>query len=216
MLNVNLEALQKDLEEAQSNLEREKTKVSSINETLTNQSDTNIEKISTLEKYLSERDDIILEHEHKIETLQRSDFKNTTFIEEKVEEIKAKATECQDLKSSITKLESELKTSSEQVGSLQAQFDTSLKGSQDLENQLKAAKNQVNQHEKEIQAKNKEVEELKLQSERYLNSKYQRLPQHERVYHRLDLKSAKIEISKLCLQLLRVGTLSCLVSKISV
>ena len=216
MLNVNLEALQKDLEEAQSNLEREKTKVSSINETLTNQSDTNIEKISTLEKYLSERDDIILEHEHKIETLQRSDFKNTTFIEEKVEEIKAKATECQDLKSSITKLESELKTSSEQVGSLQAQFDMSLKESQDLENQLKAAKNQVNQHEKEIQAKNKEVEELKLQSERYLNSKYQRLPQHERVYHRLDLKSAKIEISKFCLQLLRVGTLSCLVSKISV
>ena len=216
MLNVNLETLQKDLEEAQSNLEREKTKVSSINETLTNQSDTNIEKISTLEKYLSERDDIILEHEHKIETLQRSDFKNTTFIEEKVEEIKAKATECQDLKSSITKLESELKTSLEQVGSLQAQFDMSLKGSQDLENQLKAAKNQVNQHEKEIQAKNKEVEELKLQSERYLNSKYQRLPQHERVYHRLDLKSAKIEISKLCLQLLRVGTLSCLVSKISV
>ena len=216
MLNVNLETLQKDLEEAQSNLEREKTKVSSINETLTNQSETNIEKISTLEKYLSERDDIILEHEHKIETLQRSDFKNTTFIEEKVEEIKAKATECQDLKSSITKLESELKTSSEQVGSLQAQFDTSLKESQDLENQLKAAKNQVNQHEKEIQAKNKEVEELKLQSERYLNSKYQRLPQHERVYHRLDLKSAKIEISKLCLQLLRVGTLSCLVSKISV
>ena len=216
MLNVNLETLQKDLEEAQSNLEREKTKVSSINETLTNQSDTNIEKISTLEKYLSERDDIILEHEHKIETLQRSDFKNTTFIEEKVEEIKAKATECQDLKSSITKLESELKTSLEQVGSLQAQFDMSLKGSQDLENQLKAAKNQVNQHEKEIQAKNKEVEELKLQSERYLNSKYQRLPQHERVYHRLDLKSAKIEISKLCLQLLRVGTLSCWVSKISV
>ena len=216
MLNVNLETLQKDLEEAQSNLEREKTKVSSINETLTNQSDTNIEKISTLEKYLSERDDIILEHEHKIETLQRSDFKNTTFIEEKVEEIKAKATECQDLKSSITKLESELKTSLEQVGSLQAQFDMSLKGSQDLENQLKAAKNQVNQHEKEIQAKNKEVEELKLQSERYLNSKYQRLPQHERVYHRLDLKSAKIEISKLRLQLLRVGTLSCWVSKISV
>ena len=171
MLNVNLETLQKDLEEAQSNLEREKTKVSSINETLTNQSDTNIEKISTLEKYLSERDDIILEHEHKIETLQRSDFKNTTFIEEKVEEIKAKATECQDLKSSITKLESELKTSLEQVGSLQAQFDTSLKESQDLENQLKAAKTQVNQHEKEIQAKNKEVEELKLQSERYLNIK---------------------------------------------
>ena len=135
---------------------------------------------------------------------------------DQVEEIKANATECQDLKSSITKLESELKTSWEQVGSLQAQFDTSLKESQDLENQLKAAKNQVNQHEKEIQAKNKEVEELKLQSERYLNSKYQRLPQHERVYHRLDLKSAKIEISKLCLQLLRVGTLSCLVSKISV
>ena len=170
MLNVNLETLQKDLEEAQSNLEREKTKVSSINETLANQSDTNIEKISTLEKYLSERDDIILEHEHKIETLQRSDFKNTTFIEEKVEEIKAKATECQDLKSSITKLESELKTSSGQVGSLQAQFDTSLKESQDLENQLKAVKTQVNQQEKEIQAKNKEVEELKLQSERYLNA----------------------------------------------
>ena len=52
-------------------------------------SDSNIEKISTLEKYLSERDDIILEHEHKIETLQRSDFKNSTLIEEKGEEIKA-------------------------------------------------------------------------------------------------------------------------------
>ena len=87
-------------------------------------------------------------------------------IEEKNEEIKIKATECQELKSSITKLESELKTSLEQVGSLQAQFDTSTKESQDLESQLKSSKTQVNQHEKEIQAKNKEIEELKLQSER--------------------------------------------------
>ena len=62
--------------------------------------------------------------------------------------------------------QSELKTSLEQVGNLQAQFDTSTKESQDLESQLKSSKTQVNQHEKEIQAKNKEIEELKLQSER--------------------------------------------------
>ena len=77
MLNVNLETVQKDLEEAQTNLDREKAKVSSINETLSNQSDSNIEKISTLEKYLSERDDIILEHEHKIEQLKSYLEKNS-------------------------------------------------------------------------------------------------------------------------------------------
>ena len=87
-------------------------------------------------------------------------------IEEKVEENKIKASECQELKSSITKLESELKSSLEQVGSLQAQFDTSSKENKDLENLLKAVKNQNTQHEKEIQTKNKEIEELNLQSER--------------------------------------------------
>jgi len=83
-----------------------------------------------------------------------------------VEEIKAKAIECQNLKSSITKLESKLETSTLQFGSLQAKLDTSLKESQDLQNQLDAAKTQVNQHEKEIQAKNIEVEDLNLQFER--------------------------------------------------
>ena len=90
---------------------------------------------------------------------------------EQVEEIKAKATtECQDFKSSIAKLESELVTSTLQVGSLQAKLDTNLKESQDLQNQLDAAKTQVNQHEKEIQAKNIEVEDLNLQFERYKNT----------------------------------------------
>ena len=99
---------------------------------------------------------------------------------EQVEEIKAKATtECQDLKSSIAKLESELETSTLQVGSLQAKLDTNLKESQDLQNQLKTAKTHLNQHEKEIQAKNKEVEELKLQSERYQNTKdYYSMKEH--------------------------------------
>ena len=89
---------------------------------------------------------------------------------DQVEEIKANATEYQDLKSSITKLESELETSTLQIGSLQAKLDTSLKESQDLQNQLDAAKTQVNQHEKEIQAKNIEVEDLNLQFERYKNT----------------------------------------------
>ena len=87
-----------------------------------------------------------------------------------VEEIKAKAIECQNLKSSITKLESKLETSTLQFGSLQAKLDTSLKESQDLQNQLDAAKTQANQHEKEIQAKNIEVEDLNLQFERYKNT----------------------------------------------
>ena len=74
-----------------------------------------------------------------------------------VEEIKAKAIECQNLKSSITKLESKLETSTLQFGSLQAKLDTSLKESQDLQNQLGAAKTQVNQHEKAIKAKNTHI-----------------------------------------------------------
>ncbi len=144
-LNVTLEA-------SEANLEREKAKLTTVNENIKNKEDSSIEKISDLEKKLSEKDDIILEFEHKIETLQRSDFDHSNIIEEKVEELKLKATEIQDMKLAMVKLESELKSSLAQVGSLQAQFDDSRGNIQELEKQLKAAKEEINKTERNAQA----------------------------------------------------------------
>ena len=63
-------------------------------------------------------------------------------------------------------MESELKSATEQVKNLQSQIEQSQNSRDELENSLKSAKSQITQNERQFQAKIKEIEELKVLSEK--------------------------------------------------
>jgi CAP-Gly domain-containing linker protein 1 len=166
ILNVTLEATQKDLKEAKDGLEREKAKLTSMNDNLKNQNDSSGDKINGLEKTLSDKDDKIIELQHKLETSEKSGAKLQVTLEEKAEEFKAKAQEGQELKSSLARLETELKAESDLVSNIQGQVQEATKVSEDLGAQVKATKAEAAEGERNLQAKIKEVEEFKAQSEK--------------------------------------------------
>ena len=137
-----------------------------MNEYLETQNDANLDQIHGLEKQLSIKEDLILEFQHKYETLQKTETKQNSLIEEKQDELKNKLNENQDLKSMLSKLELEQKSLNENVQRLTNQTEELSDVKTNLEQQLKAAKVECTQVDKNYQAKIKEVEELKLQSEK--------------------------------------------------
>ena len=139
-------------------LEKEKIK---LNEYLETQNDANLDQIHGLEKQLSIKEDLILEFQHKYETLQKTETKQNSLIEEKQDELKNKLNENQDLKSMLSKLELEQKSLNENVQRLANQTEELSDVKTNLEQQLKAAKVECTQVDRNYQAKVKEVEELK-------------------------------------------------------
>ena len=94
-----------------------------MNEYLETQNDANLDQIHGLEKQLSIKEDLILEFQHKYETLQKTETKQNSLIEEKQDELKNKLNENQDLKSMLSKLELEQKSLNETVQRLTNQTE---------------------------------------------------------------------------------------------
>ena len=166
LLNVNMETAQKEIVEAKEAFEKEKLKFNEYLETQHKEHEFDLDQIHGLEKQLSAKGDQILELQHKYETLQKTETKQNTIIEERQEELKAKVNENQDLKSAYSKLELEQKSLNEAMQRLTNQSEELNNVKIDLEQQLKSAKLECAQVDKNYQGKVKEVEELKMQSEK--------------------------------------------------
>ena len=165
-LNSNLENSQRDLKEAQNELAREKTQLENLRENLKSQSDTNVDVVNNLEKENWLKDEKIIELEHKLETYEKSSNSSSQILETKNEEIKAEKAENANLRLNFSKIETELKNAQDQNNELKSQVEQTKSLRDDLEIALKNAKSTITQSEKNFEKKIKEVEELKVQSEK--------------------------------------------------
>ena len=165
-LNSSLENSQRDLKETQNELAREKTQLENLRENLKNQSDTNVDVVNNLEKENWLKDEKIIELEHKLETYEKSSTSSSQILETKNEEIKAEKAENANLRLNFSKIETELKSAQDQNTELKSQVEQTKSLRDELEIALKNAKSTISQSEKNFAQKIKEVEELKVQSEK--------------------------------------------------
>ena len=162
LLNVNMETAQKEIIESKEALEKEKLKFNEYLDTQHKEHEFDLDQIHGLEKQLSTKGDEILELQHKYETLQKTEIKQNAIIEERQEEIKAKVNENQDLKSAYSKLELEQKSLNEAMQRLTNQSEELNNTKSDLEQQLKSAKLEFAQMDKNYQTKGKKKYALKI------------------------------------------------------
>merc|ERR1712062_114606 len=137
-----------------------------LRENLKSQSDTNVDVVNNLEKENWLKDEKIIELEHKLETYEKSSNSSSQILETKNEEIKAEKAENANLRLNFSKIETELKNAQDQNNELKSQVEQTKSLRDDLETALKNAKSTITQSEKNFEKKIKEVEELKVQSEK--------------------------------------------------
>ena len=122
--------------------------------------------MNNLEKENWQKDEKIIELEHKLETYEKSSTSNSQILESKNEEIKAEKEKIATLKADLNKTESDLKSERDANYELKSQVEKTQNLRDELEIALKNAKSQISQSEKNFAMKIKEVEELKVASEK--------------------------------------------------
>eukprot|EP00095_Tigriopus_kingsejongensis_P009633 snap_masked-scaffold94_size379870-processed-gene-2.5 protein:Tk09633 transcript:snap_masked-scaffold94_size379870-processed-gene-2.5-mRNA-1 annotation:"putative restin" len=163
MLKDEVDTLRKDLDESKGSLEREEKNMAALQESLKEQSTKSIDQISELEKALSDKDNLLLESQHKLDSLQSGSSSVQSTLEEKSRELKENLKLKQDLKDQLTKAESEIRSLKEELDGAKTKVEGLSNQVGQRDETIKSLEGQKTKIHKQFGVKSKEIDELKSQ-----------------------------------------------------